>query len=107
MPDSQQVAVGGADMSKSSGYNRLEEGAASGWPARQQLTSLMEDEGEGAINALTSGGGVPKLVAMLGSSVTKGVPGTPSDLAQRREEFGSNVFESKQLKVRASLARRT
>ena len=68
------------------------------WPTRQQLTTLMEDDGEDAIDVLTSGGGVPKIVEMLGSSVTEGIPGTPEDLARRKAAFGENQFETKQLK---------
>ena len=87
-------------MSYSANYGRLEEGVSpTGWPTRQQLTSLMEEDGEGALDTLTSGGGVSKLVSLLGSSATEGISGTPADLAQRQQEFGANEFETKKLKV--------
>ena len=95
-----QVARIRSVMSYSANYGRLEEGASpTGWPTRQQLTALMEEDGKDAIDVLTSGGGVPKLVSMLGSSVTEGIAGTPTDLAERQQAFGANEFETKQLKV--------
>lgn len=81
-------------------YARLEEGegGSSGWPSRHELAELMQDEGDDMLTALTKGEGVPRLVAMLGSSESRGIVGGAEDLERRKREFGANTFETKKLK---------
>ncbi|KAL3909146.1 MAG: hypothetical protein SGPRY_009531, partial [Prymnesium sp.] len=88
-------------------YARLEEGegGSSGWPSRHELAELMQDEGDDMLTALTKGEGVPRLVAMLGSSESRGIVGGAEDLERRKREFGANTFETKKLKSYLELKR--
>lgn len=81
-------------------YQQLEEGRAdlSSWPTRLQLCELMTEDGKGALDTLTKGGGVQKLVGMLGSDANKGISGSQEDLEKRRRIYGDNSFETKKLK---------
>ena len=72
-------------------YQSLEEGgggAAGGWPSRAALAELMDERSAEALGALTAGGGVERLCAMLGTSAVEGISG--ADLKERFAAFGEN-----------------